>query len=153
MIEKATFGAGCFWGVQEEFDKLNGVFGSTVGYAGGEFNNPTYKDVCTGKTGHAEVIQIEYDPEIITYKELLKTFLSIHNPTTPNRQGLDVGSQYRSIILTHNNQQQEEAQKLKKEMQTNGSFVSEIVTEIVPIIEFHKAEEYHQKYYLKNKWI
>lgn len=153
MIEKATFGAGCFWGVQAEFDKLKGVIKTVVGYAGSKFKNPTYQDVCTGNTGHAEVLQIEFDNEIISYDELLKTFWNIHNPTTPNRQGPNVGSQYRTIILTHNKEQKDKAAEAKKELNEKGIFVSEIVTEIVPIDKFYIAEEYHQKYYNKKKWI
>ena len=149
MIEKATFGAGCFWGVQTEFDKLKGVIKTVVGYAGGRIENPTYQDICTGNTGHAEVLQIEIDNENIDYDELLKTFWSIHNPTTPNRQGPDVGSQYRSIILTHNKEQEDKAIRAKKELNERGIFHSEIVTEIVPIDKFYKAEEYHQKYFNK----
>jgi len=125
MLEKATFGAGCFWGVQEEFDKLNGVIKTMVGYSGGHSENPTYKVVCSGNTGHAEVLQIEFDNEIISYEELLKTFWNIHNPTTPNRQ--------------------------KKLLEDKGKFNSKIVTEIVPFESFFEAEDYHQKYYKKNK--
>ena len=153
MIEKATFGAGCFWGVQAEFDKLKGVIKTIVGYAGVKFENPTYQDVCTGNTGHAEVLQIEFDNEIISYDELLKTFWNIHNPTTPNRQGANVGSQYRTIILTNNKEQEDKAAEAKKELNEKGIFVSEIVTEIVLIDKFYIAEEYHQKYYNKKKWI
>ncbi|MCH8942547.1 MAG: peptide-methionine (S)-S-oxide reductase MsrA [Bacteroidetes bacterium] len=153
MIEKATFGAGCFWGVQTEFDKLKGVIKTIVGYAGSKFKNPTYQDVCTGNTGHAEVLEIKFDNEIISYNELLKIFWSIHNPTTPNRQGPDVGSQYRSIILTHNKEQENKAAESKKELNKKGIFASEIVTEIVPIDKFYIAEEYHQKYFNNNKWI
>jgi len=153
MIEKATFGAGCFWGVQEEFDKLNGVINTIVGYSGGHYDNPTYKVVCSGNTGHAEVLQIEFDNEIISYEELLKTFWNIHNPTTPNRQGPDVGSQYRSIILTQNKQQEEIALREKKLLEESGKFNFKIVTEIVQIESFFEAEDYHQKYYKKNKTI
>jgi len=151
MLEKATFGAGCFWGVQEEFDKLNGVIKTMVGYSGRHSENPTYKVVCSGNTGHAEVLQIEFDNEIISYEELLKTFWNIHNPTTPNRQVPDVGSQYRSIILTHNKQQEEIALREKKLLEDKGKFNSKIVTEIVPFESFFEAEDYHQKYYKKNK--
>ena len=150
MIEKATFGAGCFWGVQAEFDKLNGIIKTVVGYAGGHFENPTYKDVCNGNTGHAEILQVEFDNEIVSYAELLKTFWNIHNPTTPNRQGPDVGSQYRSIILTHSKQQGEIALEEKKKLEKSGIFNSDIVTEIVPLDIFYQAEEYHQKYYIKK---
>ena len=151
MLEKATFGAGCFWGVQEEFDKLNGVIKTMVGYSGGHSENPTYKVVCSGNTGHDEVLQIEFDNEIISYEELLKTFWNIHNPTTPNRQGPDAGSQYRSIILTQNKHQEEIALREKKLLEDKGKFNSKIVTEIVPFESFFEAEDYHQKYYKKNK--
>ena len=153
MIEKTTFGAGCFWGVQAEFDKLNGIIKTVVGYAGGHFENPTYKDVCNGSTEHAEILQVEFDNEIVSYAELLKIFWNIHNPTTPNRQGPDVGSQYRSIILTNSRQQGEIALEEKKKLEESGIFNSDIVTEIVPLDIFYQAEEYHQKYYIKNKWI
>lgn len=152
MIEKATFGAGCFWGVQEEFDKLNGVIKTVVGYSGGNIQNPTYKIVCSGNTGHAEVLQVDFDNEKISYEELLKKFWSIHNPTTPNRQGPDVGSQYRSIILTYNKQQEEIALRERELLEKSKKFNSKIVTEIVPIESFFEAEDYHQKYYKKNKW-
>ena len=153
MIEKATLGAGCFWGVQAEFDKLNGVIKTEVGYAGGHLENPTYNNVCSGNTGHAEVLQIDFDNEIISYSELLNTFWNSHNPTTSNRQGPDVGSQYRSIILTHNKKQETIANSEKKKLNESGKYNSEIVTEIVPLDSFYEAEEYHQKYYIKNKWI
>lgn len=151
MVEKATFGAGCFWGVQEEFDKLNGVIKTTVGYSGGNYQNPTYKIVCSGNTGHAEVLQVEFDDEKISYEELLRTFWNIHNPTTPDRQGPDVGSQYRSIILTHNKQQEEIALREKKLLDESGKFNSKVVTEVVPFESFFEAEDYHQKYYTKFK--
>ncbi|PIW70602.1 MAG: peptide-methionine (S)-S-oxide reductase [Ignavibacteriales bacterium CG12_big_fil_rev_8_21_14_0_65_30_8] len=152
MIEKATFGAGCFWGVQEEFDKLDGVIKTVVGYSGGNIKNPTYKIVCSGNTGHAEVLQVEFDNEKISYEELLRKFWNIHNPTTPNRQGPDIGSQYRSIILTHNKQQEEIALREKEFLEKSKKFNSKIVTEIVTIEAFFEAEDYHQKYYKKNKW-
>ncbi len=148
MTEKATFGAGCFWGVQAEFDKLKGVVGTVVGYAGGNFKNPAYKDVCSGGTGHAEVLRIEFDSEIVSYPELLNVFWSIHNPTVQNRQGPNIGSQYRSIILTHNKEQQQTAEDIKEKLQNGGMFNSDIVTQIFPLETFYKAEEYHQKYYI-----
>ena len=150
MIEKATFGAGCFWGVQAEFDKLDGVISTVVGFAGGSFDNPAYQDVCTGNTGHAEVLQIEFESEKISYKKLLNLFWEIHDPTTTNRQGPDVGSQYRSIILTHNKEQEESAVDSKNDLQKNGIYNSKIVTEITPMDKFYKAEEYHQNYFNKN---
>lgn len=150
MIEKATFGAGCFWGVQAEFDKLDGVTNTAVGYAGGSFDNPTYQDVCTGNTGHAEVLQIEFENEKTSYKELLNLFWKIHDPTTSNRQGPDVGSQYRSIILTHNKEQEKSAADSKNDLQKNGIYNSEIVTEITSLGKFYKAEKYHQNYFNKK---
>jgi len=150
MIEKATFGAGCFWGVQAEFDKLDGVINTAVGYAGGSFDNPTYQDVCTGNTGHAEVLQIEFESEKTSYKELLNLFWKIHDPTTSNRQGPDVGSQYRSIILTHNKEQEKSAADSKNDLQKNGIYNSKIVTEITSMDKFYKAEEYHQNYFNKK---
>ncbi len=150
MIEKATFGAGCFWGVQAEFDKLDGVISTAVGYAGGSFDNPTYQDVCTGNTGHAEVLQIEFESEKTSYKKLLNLFWKIHDPTTSNRQGPDVGSQYRSIILTHNKEQEKTAADSKNDLQKSGIYNSGIVTEITSLGKFYKAEEYHQNYFNKK---
>ncbi|HED07176.1 MAG TPA: peptide-methionine (S)-S-oxide reductase [Ignavibacteria bacterium] len=149
-MEKATFGAGCFWGVQAEFDKLDGVISTAVGYAGGSFDNPTYQDVCTGNTGHAEVLQIEFESEKTSYKKLLNLFWKIHDPTTSNRQGPDVGSQYRSIILTHNKEQEKSAADSKNDLQKNGIYNSGIVTEITSMDKFYKAEEYHQNYFNKK---
>lgn len=150
MIEKATFGAGCFWGVQAEFDKLDGVISTAVGYAGGSFDNPTYQDVCTGNTDHAEVLQIEFESEKTSYKKLLNLFWKIHDPTTTDRQGPDVGSQYRSIILTHNKEQEKSAADSKNDLQKNGIYNSKIVTEITSMDKFYKAEEYHQNYFNKK---
>ncbi len=146
--ELATFGAGCFWHVEEEFRKLNGVINTTVGYSGGSTKNPTYQEVCTGKTNHVEVCQIEFNPKIISYEKLLEKFWEIHNPTELNRQGPDVGSQYRSVIFYHNESQKELAEKSKKEQQEG--YKKEIVTEITKAKEFYKAEEYHQKYLSKK---
>lgn len=145
----ATFGGGCFWCIEEEFDKLDGVRSATSGYAGGHTENPTYTQVCSGATGHAEVVQVEYDPGIIGYRELLDTFFSIHNPTTVNRQGPDVGSQYRSIIFFHDKKQEAEARSCIEELSASGRFSGPIVTEVVPFTKFYPAEEYHQKYYQK----
>ncbi len=146
----ATFGAGCFWGVEENLRKLKGVLNSTVGYSGGDFPNPTYKDVCSKKTGHAEVVKIEFDPTVITYEELLDLFWKIHNPTTLNRQGFDIGSQYRSVIFYHTPEQKLKAIKSKEELENSGSYKKPIVTEIKPAKEFYRAEEYHQKYIQKR---
>lgn len=147
-MQKAIFGAGCFWGVEDAFRKVNGVISTRVGYSGGHTENPTYKDVCSHSTGHAEVVEVEFDPSKITYEQLLKVFWGIHNPTTLNRQGPDIGSQYRSVIYATNASQQEEALKSKAEAQKN--FAQPIVTEILPAPLFYQAEEYHQQYHEKH---
>lgn len=151
---KATFAAGCFWGVEELFRKVKGVSSTMVGYTGGAFENPTYEDVCSGTTGHAEAIQVEYDPSITSYEDLLMIFWSNHNPTTLNRQGPDVGEQYRSAVFYHTQEQESVAQKMKEKLQDEAMkrFGKEIVTEIKPVSTFYKAEEYHQKYLEKNPW-
>ena len=145
---KATFGAGCFWCIENDFRK-NGVTSTTVGYMGGHVPNPTYEQVCTDTTGHAEVIQIEYDPSKISYKQLLDIFWNNHDPTTLNRQGPDVGIQYRSAIFFHSPEQEKEARESKDALDRSGKFGKKIVTQIVPAAEFYKAEEYHQQYYQK----
>lgn len=147
---EATFGAGCFWGVEETFRKLPGVIDTTVGYMGGEFTNPTYDDVCTDTTGHAEVVHITYDAEKISYNDLLKIFWESHNPTTPNQQGPDIGSQYRSVIFYHNEDQQNQAEQSKKMVEASHKYQKPIVTQIVPATTFYKAEEYHQRYLEKK---
>lgn len=147
VIMKATFGAGCFWCVEHVFQKVNGVINTSVGYMGGTTKNPTYEEVCTDETGHAEVVQVDYDPEKISYEEILQVFWSNHDPTTLNRQGPDIGKQYRSAIFFHTPEQQEIAKKSKDEV--SGKYTKKIVTEITPAAEFYKAEEYHQKYYTK----
>ena len=149
-LQKATFAAGCFWGVEEVFRKLKGVKSTMVGYTGGKFENPSYEDVCTDETGHAEAIQVQYDPNEISYEQLLKVFWSVHDPTTKDRQGPDIGSQYRSMISYHTSEQETLAKKIKEELERSGKFKSKIVTEIVPTSSFYKAEEYHQKYYQKR---
>jgi peptide-methionine (S)-S-oxide reductase len=149
-MEKATFGAGCFWGVEEAFRRIKGVVSTAVGYAGGTTENPTYKEVCTGKTGYAEVLQIEFDPSKITFDDLLAIFFQIHDPTTKNRQGPDVGSQYRSVIFYHSKKQEESARAHVEQLNLSGSYDGPIVTEIVPAGLFYRAEEYHQKYHEKN---
>lgn len=146
--EKASFAAGCFWGVEEAFAQAKGVKATTVGYSGGTFENPTYKDVCSGKTGHAEAVEVLYDPQIISYEKLLDIFWKEHNPTLINRQGPDIGSQYRSIIFYHKAEQQLAAEKSKEKYQEK--FDRPIVTEIIPASKFYKAEEYHQKYLQKH---
>ncbi len=150
-LQLATFGAGCFWGVEELFRKLPGVTKTQVGYIGGEFENPTYEAVCRGTTGHAEVVQITYDPTIIQYKELLDLFWANHNPTTLNRQGPDIGHQYRSAIFYHTKEQHEKAMQSKDNLAKSGKFSNPIVTEIVPATTFYPAEEYHQQYLAKRE--
>src|SRR5712664_4104873 len=144
--EKATFGAGCFWGVEETFRSLNGVLSTAAGYAGGTKENPTYEDICTDKTGHAEVVQVEFDPSQISYDELLNIFWSNHNPTSLNRQGPDVGTQYRSVIFYHSPEQQAAAEASKRKIGESGKFNRLIVTQIEPAPKFWPAEEYHQRY-------
>lgn len=150
MIQKATFGAGCFWGVEAAFRRVKGVLSTTVGYSGGSFKGPTYEDVCTGTTGHAEVVEVDYDPAKVSYDELLKVFWEIHNPTTMNRQGPDIGTQYRSVVFSHNSEQQAAAEASKEKLQRNGLYKNPIVTEFTPASEFYKAEEYHQQYFEKS---
>ena len=146
---KATFGAGCFWCVEPIFQKLDGVLSTSVGYAGGSFGNPTYDDVCTGQTGHAEVVQIEYDSSKISYDELLNVFWNNHDPTTLNRQGPDIGTQYRSLIFFYGPEQEATANASKEKLENSGKYHKKIVTEIVPASQFYKAEDYHQCYYEK----
>jgi len=148
-MEKILFGAGCFWGVEEAFKKINGVVETKAGYAGGEVTNPTYKDVCRGDTGHAEVVQVTFDPNLVTLDELFNCFWSIHNPTTLNRQGPDIGHQYRSAIFCFNESALEEALKSKEDRQK--SLETPIVTEVALIDKFYEAEEYHQCYFEKNR--
>ena len=147
---KATFAAGCFWHVEDLFRKTKGVKSTLVGYTGGNLANPTYEEVCTDRTGHAEAVEGEYDPDEISFDELLNVFWNNHNPTTLNRQGPDVGIQYRSAIFYHNEEQKQRAEKSKKELDGSGKYSSPVVTEIVPAPKFYKAEEYHQKYFQKN---
>lgn len=149
-LEKATFGSGCFWCSEAIFERVDGVVSVVSGYAGGKVENPTYEQVCTGTTGHAEVIQITYDPRIINYDALLEIFWRTHDPTTLNRQGNDVGTQYRSVIFYHNEKQKQLAEKYKKELDKSGAWNNPIVTEIVPYTTFYKAEDYHQDYYDNN---
>ena len=151
MLEKATFAAGCFWGVESAFRKVPGVVSATVGYAGGSHENPTYEDVCTGRTGHAEAVQLEYDPSTVTYEELLDVFWNIHDPTTPNRQGPDVGSQYRSAVFSHDAEQEAAAIASKEKLDGSGRLPKPIVTEIAPASTFYRAEDYHQGYFEKRE--
>jgi peptide-methionine (S)-S-oxide reductase len=148
--EKATFGAGCFWGVEETFRQLPGVLSTAVGYAGGQKEAPTYQDVCTDETGHAEVVEVEYDPQTIGYDKLLEVFWSNHNPTQLNRQGPDVGRQYRSVVFYHSPEQKEEAEAAKAALENSGRFSKPVVTQIEPASKFWRAEEYHQKYLQKR---
>ena len=149
--ELATFGSGCFWCTEAIFEQLNGVLKVTSGYSGGQTQNPTYKEVCTGKTGHAESVQVVYEPGKISFDELLEVFWQVHDPTTLNRQGADVGTQYRSVIFYHNEEQKEKAEKYKAELQKSGAFDKPIVTEIALFSKFYTAENYHQEYYELNK--
>jgi len=149
-MDKATFGAGCFWGVQKEFDKIKGVISTTVGYMGGTTKNPSYEDVCTNKTGHVEVLDLIFDPEIISFEKLIEIFFNIHNPTTKDRQGPDIGTQYKSIIFYHNDKQKKTAEDFIKKLDKSGKYKRKIVTEIKPADVFYKAEEYHQKYFEKK---
>ncbi len=149
-MDVATFSAGCFWGVQYKLSKVNGVIKTEVGYAGGNVPNPTYEEVCTGKTGHAEAVQVYFDKSIVSYKELLSVFWSIHDPTSLNRQGPDEGTQYRSAIFCHNDTQFKEALVSKKNLEISRKFKKPIVTEILPFTNFYKAEAYHQDYFIKN---
>lgn len=148
--DTATFGTGCFWCTEAIFEQLKGVMKVSSGYSGGHVDNPTYKDVCDGTTGHAEVVQVVYDPERITFDELLEVFWQTHDPTTLNRQGNDVGTQYRSAIFYHNDEQKQKAEKYKAELNTSGAFKNPIVTEIAPFSKFYVAENYHQDYYTNN---
>lgn len=149
-MEKATFGAGCFWGVEATFRSIPGVVSTLVGYCGGKTDNPTYKDVCTDTTGHAEVVEITFDPAQLPYEQLLDTFWKLHDPTTPNRQGPDVGSQYRSVIFFHSPAQETAARAAKERLDKSGKFRNPVVTQIVPAAPFYKAEDYHQRYLEKR---
>jgi len=146
---KATFGAGCFWCVEDIFRTTPGVKSTMVGYGGGRTKNPTYEDVCTDDTGHAELVQVEFDPSVLSYEKLLDVFWNSHDPTQLNRQGPDIGTQYRSVIFCHDEEQQKTATKSKEALDESGKFGKKIVTQIQPAPEFYKAEEYHQKYYVK----
>ena len=149
-LQKATFGSGCFWCTEAIFENLNGVYSVVSGYAGGNVQNPTYEEVCTGTTGHAEVTQITYDSSVISYDELLEVFWKTHDPTTLNRQGNDVGPQYRSVIFYHNEEQKQLAEKYKAELDKSGAWDNPIVTEISPLTNYFPAENYHQDYYNNN---
>lgn len=150
MTEKATFGAGCFWGVETAFREVPGVIDAAVGYLGGKLENPTYRDVCNGDTGHAEVVEVVFDPAKVTYEQLLDRFWTLHDPTQFNRQGPDYGSQYRSAIFFHSPEQKSSAEASKERLAASGRFAKKIVTEITPASTFYRAEEYHQQYLAKR---
>ena len=149
-MEKATFAAGCFWGVEAAFRQIPGVVATRVGYTGGHTDDPTYERVCSHTTGHAEAVEVTFDPERVSYEQLLDVFWTKHNPTTKNRQGLDIGNQYRSSIFFHSPEQQEAAERTKESQQAKLHWPKKIVTEIVPASEFHEAEDYHQQYMEKR---
>ena len=149
-MAKATFGAGCFWGVEAAFRQVTGVTGTAVGYEGGNFKDPTYKDVCVSDTGHAEVVEVDYDPAHCSYEQLLQVFWENHDPTTMNRQGPDVGSQYRSAIFFHTPEQEVAARDSMDALQKSGKFLRPVVTEITPATTFYRAEDYHQQYLEKR---
>ena len=148
-MEKATFGAGCFWGIEAGFRKVKGVSDATVGYAGGTAGSPTYEQVCSGMTGHAEVVEVQFDPDQVSYEELLEVFWHIHDPTTLNRQGPDIGTQYRSAIFYHSNSQLVSAKNSLVQLTASCAFPNPIVTEITEHKSFYRAEEYHQRYFEK----
>lgn len=149
-LDQAVFGLGCFWGAERKFWQLDGVYTTAVGYAGGHTHNPTYEEVCSGRTGHAEVVQIAFDPNIITFAELLEVFFTIHDPTTLNRQGADTGTQYRSAIFYHSPAQKEAAAKVIAALDAEKIWDDPIATEIAPLSVFYPAEDYHQNYYAQN---
>jgi methionine-S-sulfoxide reductase len=149
--QTATFAAGCFWGVEDDLRKTPGVIDTVVGYTGGEVENPTYRLVCTNTTGHAEAVKVTFDPNKISYEDLVRYFFDLHDPTTPDRQGPDVGSQYRSAIFYQDEAQREIAEEVKQELNASGKYRYPIVTEIVPAGDFYEAEDYHQQYYAKNR--
>ncbi|HVR65467.1 MAG TPA: peptide-methionine (S)-S-oxide reductase MsrA [Verrucomicrobiae bacterium] len=149
-MERATFAAGCFWGVESAFRQLPGVLATAVGYTGGQTDNPTYREVCSGRTGHAEALTVEFDPAEISYEQLLEVFWDLHDPTQLNRQGPDYGSQYRTAIFTHSAEQERIAKASKERLGKSGKFRRPVVTEIVPAPVFYMAEDYHQQYFEKR---
>jgi peptide-methionine (S)-S-oxide reductase len=151
-LEMATFGGGCFWCTEAVFQEVKGVHSVVSGYAGGTVEHPTYYQICTGTTGHAEVIQITFDADVISYAEILEVFWRTHDPTTLNRQGADAGPQYRSVIFYHNDQQHAIAEQVKRDLEASGMWRRPIVTEIVPLTNFYAAEDYHQDYYQQNRY-
>ncbi len=148
---KATFAAGCFWGVESAFRKMKGVISTRVGYTGGQLRNPTYQDVCTDTTGHAEAVEVTYNPALLSYEQLLEEFFRIHDPTTPDRQGPDSGSQYRSVIFYHDDTQRAAAESSIIQLERSCRYRQPVVTLVIPAREFYEAEEYHQQYFEKNK--
>ncbi|MGH7133021.1 MAG: peptide-methionine (S)-S-oxide reductase MsrA [Phycisphaerales bacterium] len=150
QVQTATFGAGCFWGVEAKFRKMPGVVDTAVGYCGGQKDKPTYKEVCTDGTGHAEVVQVKFDPKVVSYQQLLDAFFKLHDPTQVNRQGPDYGRQYRTVIFAHSPEQKAEAEATIKQLEASGKFSKKIATQVVPEAPFWKAEEYHQRYLEKN---
>lgn len=150
-MERATFGMGCFWGPEEIFRKVDGVTSTSVGFMGGSLENPTYEEVCTGRTGHVEVVEVEFDPSRIAYEELLEIFWARHDPTTRNRQGPDIGTQYRSVLFFHSPEQEAAARASKEKLERSSRYRSEIVTEIVPASSYYPADEYHQRYLEKRR--
>ncbi len=150
ILEKATFGAGCFWGVEAAYRKIKGVISTVVGYMGGNLKNPSYEDVCTDKTGHVEVVQIEFDPLVVSYENLLEVFWNIHDPTQLNKQGPDIGTQYKSVIFYHDEKQKKKAEVSKNKQEKLKKYSKPIVTEILKAKTFYKAEEYHQQYLEKR---
>ena len=150
MLQKAIFGAGCFWGIEAAYRQVPGVKEALVGYSGGQTVDPGYREVCSGRTGHAEVVEVEFDPAVVSYDDLLGVFWQIHDPTTMNRQGPDIGTQYRSAIFTLDDDQAQRAEASKAKMAAGGHFRRPIVTEITPAAPFYRAEEYHQRYFEKH---
>jgi peptide-methionine (S)-S-oxide reductase len=151
-LQTATLAGGCFWCLEAVYDEIKGVQGVESGYAGGQMDNPTYRAVCNGDTGHAEVIQVHFDPNVVSYRDLLNVFFAIHDPTTLNRQGADVGTQYRSAIFYHDDEQKKTAEELIKDLNSQQIFDRPIVTEVAPLDKFYMAEDYHQEYFARNPY-
>ena len=149
-MAKATFAAGCFWGVESAFRKIKGVHSAICGYIGGKTKDPTYREVCGGGTGHAEAVEVDFAPDVVSFEQLVEAFFHMHDPTTLNRQGPDIGAQYRSAIFYHDPDQEATARSIKERLEKNGEFQRPIVTEITQAPEFYKAEEYHQRYHEKH---
>jgi peptide-methionine (S)-S-oxide reductase len=149
-METATLGGGCFWCLEAVYDEMRGVESVESGYMGGHVKNPGYREVCTGRTGHAEVVQLHFDPAVVTFRDVLEIFFAIHDPTTRDRQGNDVGTQYRSVIFYHSDEQRRTAEEVVRELEEQGAFRDPIVTQIQPAAEFYRAEDYHQEYFVNN---